>query len=71
LVNVDRLDVAAMVLVEVCEAVVEENGRLDGFGDGEAQDADVCFLLDARGEGVGFSAPAPLGAGVRVGFEGC
>ena len=58
-----------MVLVKVCEAVVEENGRLDGFRDSEAQDAHVCFERDARLKRVVLAAPSPHGRWVGIGFE--
>jgi hypothetical protein len=41
LFNVQGLYIAAMVLVEVCEAVVEEDRRLYIFRDDEAEDAHV------------------------------
>jgi hypothetical protein len=61
LVNVDGLDVAAMVLVEVGEAVVEKNWRVDVFGDIEAQYADIgVHLFPGHWPGVLASRVAPL-----------
>jgi hypothetical protein len=44
LLNVHALNVTSVVLVEVGQAVVEQNGRLDVVGDLEAEDADAGVL---------------------------
>ena len=49
-----------MVLVEVGQAVVEEDGRLDVVGDLEAEDAHAGVLDLARRPGVVFPGLAPL-----------
>jgi len=70
LLDIDGLDVAAVVLVEVREAVVEQDWRLDVFRDVEAEDAHVCLLHDAGFEGVVFASPTPHRLGVFLGSEG-
>jgi len=70
LLDIDGFDVAAVVLVEVREAVVEEDRRLDVFRDVEAEDAHVCLLHDAGFEGVVLASPTPHGLGVFLGSEG-
>jgi hypothetical protein len=61
LVDVDRLDVATMVLVEVGEAIVEEDRGLDVVGDVEAQHAHIGLSLEAgEGPGVVVARMAPL-----------
>lgn len=62
LVGIERLDIAAMVLVEVCELVVEEDGRGQVVRDPEAQLANGS--LDVDGAIVvrhGVVVGAPLG----------
>jgi hypothetical protein len=70
LVNVDRPDVAAMVLVEVGEAIVEQDRRFDLFGDVEAQDADISLSDQARyWPGIVVPRMAPLRLGLHVLLE--
>jgi len=59
-----------VVLVEVCEAVVEEDRRLDVFRNVEAEDAHVCLLHDAGFESIVLAAPTPHRLGVFLGSEG-
>lgn len=71
LIDVDGLDVATMILVEVGEAVVEKNRRLDIIGDCNAQNADICLSgHSGHWPGVIVACTTPSGLFFHLGIEG-
>lgn len=64
---VERIGIATVVLVEVCELVVEQDRRVHVLGDGESQVASVAFDLDAfvdRDVDAGLDGPLRIDRGV-------
>jgi len=71
LIDVDGLNIATMILVEVGEAVVEENRRLDVIRDCNAQNADICLSgHSGHWPGVVVACTTPSGLFFHLGIEG-
>lgn len=59
LVLIEALDISPVVLVKVCESIVEENGGGEVVGDVKLQAAHVCRHIGTRAEGVHSGAALP------------